>query len=373
MKKFTLLTALLPLVGMIAFAPNSAHAQAADPQGEFERAWYDNCYTKKDVDKCYEQSKELVNKYPKSSYLANAQKNIKQYEQGKAWEKFQADFEAFGKQQDSAKLEALFADGDSLLQVVPDPQDPVHLIAIGRLALAGQQAAIQKTYDKLDKVKDYADRAMNEFQSAQPTEKTKKDFDEYVLPMKDLVIAYGYQFLGFRLIETKGSVDQALDLLAKATQVKGKNNVGWKDPNNYWLRSTIYSNQYSDLSKQYAAMSNEEKTSDAGKDILKKVNELLDTKLIPEYARVLATANSPEGKPLYDAAKPQFDALWKFRTDAADKAPDYIKNYANDPTIPNVPVPAKAEDTSLNAPVAPAADVAKPTAGASKTVRGRKP
>src|SRR5262249_49195451 len=71
-----------------------------------------------------------------------------------------------------------------------------------------------------------------------------------------------------------------------------------------------------------------------------------DTKLIPEYARVLATANNPNAKPYYDVVKPQFDVLWKFRTDAPDKAADYVKNYANDPTIGNVPVPAKPEDAS---------------------------
>jgi hypothetical protein len=103
-------------------------------------------------------------------------------------------------------------------------------------------------------------------------------------------------------------------------------------------------------------MTDEQKVSDSGKETLKKINEVLDTKLIPEYARVLATAASPEGKPIYDAAKPQFDVLWKFRTDAPDKAADYIKNYVNDPTIANVPVPAKPEDaSSLNAPAAPAA------------------
>jgi hypothetical protein len=95
------------------------------------------------------------------------------------------------------------------------------------------------------------------------------------------------------------------------------------------------------------------KGSDAGKAILKKVNELLDAKLIPEYARVLATATTPIGKPFYDAVKPQFDLLWKFRTDAPDKAPEYIRSYAADPTIANVPVPAKPEDaSSLNAPAA---------------------
>jgi hypothetical protein len=352
-KKFSLLIALMPLVALIALAPLTAYAQD-EAQAEFERTWYDTCYTKKDVEKCYQLSKELVEKYPKSTYIDNAKVKVKVYDQNKAWEKFQVAFDAYYKQppQDAAKLEALFAAGDAFLQVEPDNQAPSHLYALGQMALAGHQASISRIYDKLDKVKDYVEQSMKAFQSAQSSEKTRKDFDLYVIPLKELVMANGAQFLGFRLIETKGDANQALEYLTRATQVKGKDGVGWKDPNNYWLRSTIYSAQYLELKKPYDAMTDEQKGSEAGKEILKKVNELLDTRLIPEYARVLATANNPNAKNYYEVVKPQFDLLWKFRTDAPDKAADYVKNYANDPTIANVPVPAKPEDaSSLNAPV----------------------
>jgi len=357
MKKFSLLIALTSLAGLIMLSPLPAHAQD-EAQAEFERAWYDTCYTKKDAEKCYQQSKELVEKYSnKSTYLESAKKNIKGYEQNKAREKFQAAFDAYYNKppQDAAKLEALFAAGDAFLQIEPDKQDPSHLYVLARMALAGHQAAISRVYDKLDKVKDYVEQAMAAFDSAQPSEKTKKDFDLYVAPLKDFVVANGNQFLAFRLIESKSGEGQALDYLNKATQVKCKDCAGWKDPNNYWLRSSIYRTQYTDLRKPYDAMTDEQKGSDAGKEALKKVNELLDTKLIPEYARVLATATSPAAKPFYDAVKPDFDVLWKFRTDAPGKAEDYIKSYVNDPTIPNVAVPAKPEDASnLNAPAAPA-------------------
>jgi hypothetical protein len=358
MKKFSLLIALMPLVALIALAPLRASAQdeAQAAQAAFEREWYDSCYVKRDEEKCYQQSKELVNKYSKTStYIENAKSRIKVYEQNKALEKFQSAFDAYYKQQplDIAKLEVLFAAGDAFLQIEPDRQAPSHLYVLGRMALSGHQASINRIYDKLDKVKEYVEQAMKAFESAQPSDKTKKDFDTFVVPLKDLVIANGNQFLGFRLIETKGDTDQALEYLAKAIQVKGKDNAGWKDPNNYWLRSTIYGDQYAELKRPYEAMTDEQKVSDAGKAILKKITELLDTKLIPEYARVLATATNPGAKPFYDAAKPQFDLLWKFRTDAPDKAADYIKSYAADPTIANVPVPAKPEDTSsLNTPAA---------------------
>lgn len=353
-KKFSLLIALMPLVCFIALAPLAANAQQEDVQSEFERVWYDTCYTKKDNEKCYQQSKELLEKYPKSTYRPNAETKIKVYDQNKAWEKFQAAFDAYYKQppQDAAKLEALFAAGDAFLQIEPDKQAPSHLYALGQMALAGHQASVSRIYDKLDKVKDYVEQSMKAFESAQASEKTRKDFDLYVIPLKDLVMANGAQFLGFKLIETRGDAEQALEYLTQATQVKGKDGVGWKDPNNYWLRSTIYSAQYTELKKPYDAMTEEQKGSEAGKDILKKVNELLDTKLIPEYARVLATSNNPNAKNYYDVVKPQFDILWKFRTDAPDKAADYVKNYTNDPTIANVPVPAKPDDaSSLNGSV----------------------
>src|SRR5262249_22638580 len=126
------------------------------------------------------------------------------------------------------------------------------------------------------------------------------------------------------------------------------------DPNNYFLRSTAYSNQYTELRKPYDAMTPDQQISDEGKELRKKLNDFLDTKLIPEYARVLATANKQETKALYDAIKPNFDAYWDYRTGAKEKAGEYIKGYVADPTISPVAVPAKAEDTSnLNAPSAP--------------------
>jgi hypothetical protein len=356
MKKYSPLIALALLAACVTFAPLRANAQevADDKMGAFEREWYDTCYQKKDNEKCYQQSKELLDKFPASKYRPNAEKNIKAYDRNKASEKFQAALDAYYKQspQDAAKLEALFAAGDGYLQVEPDQQSPSHLYVLGQMALAGHQASLGRIYDKLDKVKDYVERAMKTFGSAQPAESTKKDFDQYVVPLKDLLQANGNQFLGFRLIENKGDQNQALDYLGQAIQVKGRE-VGWKDPINYWLRAMIYNNQYTELRKQYDALPDDAaKTGDQGKEILTKVNELLDTKLVPEYARVLATANKPDAKNIYDAAKQPFDQLWEYRTGAKDKADAYIKNYADDPTVNSVPIPAKPADTSsLNVPV----------------------
>jgi hypothetical protein len=364
MKKFSLLIALMSLASLIAITPLTANAQD-EAQAAFEREWYDTCFQKKptDAEKCYQQSKELVEKYSKSTYLANAKAKIKQYDQNKAWEKFQAALTAFyAPPQNAAKLEQLFTAGDEYLVLQPGQQ-----FVIGQVARAGAYSAMGEIgYKNLDKVKGYAETALKTFESAAPPEGWKKeDWDQ----LREIVQAQMNQFLAWQLIvPAKGDPETALDYLAKAIQVKGKEGAGWKDPYNYYLRTQVYNTQYVDVRKPYDAMTDEQKVTDAGKEALKKVNDLLDNKLIPEYARVLATATGPNGQALYNAVKSDFDILWKFRTDAPDKAAEYIKNYVDDPTIGNVPVPAKPEDaSSLNTPTAAPAAA---TAGAVKLQAG---
>jgi hypothetical protein len=361
MKKLSLLIALSLLSGGIVLSPSTAKAQD-DKKAEFERVWYDTCFTKKDVEKCYQQSKELVEKYPDSTYIKNAKSKVQVYDQNKAWEKFQAALKAYyTPPQDAAKLENLFSAGDEYLKFEPNQQ-----YVIGQMALAGSNGAMSQVYKNLDKVKGHAEKALKTFESATPPEGWKP---EEWNPLRDIVLAQMNQYLGWQTIETKGDQEQALNYLTKATQVKGKDGTGWKDPNNYWLRSTIYSSQYTELRKQYDAMPDDQKTGDAGKEVLKKVNDLLDTKLIPEYARVLATATKPEAKSLSDAARDQFDAFWDYRTGAKEKAAEYVKNYVNDPTIAAVPIPVKVETAdNLNAPAAPTA-----TAGNVKLTAGGAP
>jgi hypothetical protein len=346
MKMFSLLIALTLLSGGIMLSPLIANAQD-DKKGEFEREWYDACEVKKN-EKCIPLSKELLEKYPDSQYAKFAKAKIQKESLGKLSDKFQAALKAYySGTQDTAKLEALFSSGEEFLKAQPGQQ-----YVIGQMALAGANGAMGEFYKNLDKVKGYAETALKTFDSATPPEGWKP---EEWNPLRDLVLAQMNQFLGWQLImPTKGDPNMALDYLAKAIKVRGKEGIGWKDPNNYFLRSTAYSNQYAELRKPYDAMTDEQKNTDEGKVLRKKLNEFLDTKLIPEYARVLATATKPETKALYDVIKPNFDTYWEYRTGAKDKAADYIKNYVADPTIAAVPVPAKAEDTSnLNSPTAP--------------------
>src|SRR5215475_4847426 len=128
MKKYSPLLALTLLAGCLTFSPSRANAQDAqnaqnaqdEKKDAFEREWYDTCYQKKPIDgeKCYQQSKELLDKFPSSKYRPNAEKNIKSYDRNKSSEKFQAAVDAYYKPpQDAAKLEAIFAAAKGYLNV----------------------------------------------------------------------------------------------------------------------------------------------------------------------------------------------------------------------------------------------------------------
>ena len=345
MKKLSLLIALTLLASGIMLSPSIISAQD-DKQAQLERDTYTACWEKKDEAKCLPLCSELVEKYPGSNYTKNCKAKIDNKKIADLSQKFQNALKAYNDGADSTKLEQLFTAGEDVLKAQPGQQ-----YYIAYMALAGANGALGQFYKNLDKVKGYAETALKAFEPTTPPEGWKP---EEWNPLRDLVLAQMNQYLGWRLVETKGDQEQALNYLTKATQVRNKDGLGWKDPNNYLLRSTVYGIQYAETRKPYDAMTDEQKVSDAGKEIIKKVNTLLDTKLIPEYARVLATATKPEAKEIYDGAKREFDNLWKYRTDAPDKAADYIKNYVADPTIASVPIPAKPEDSSnLTAPTVP--------------------
>lgn len=354
MKKFRLSIASALFVGAIAFSPVQAQDEA---QAAFERTWYATCYTEKNEEKCYQQSKELLAKYPASQYAKNAKVKVDNYEKinlyNNANKKFQDALAAYYAGPDANKLDQLFAAGDDLLKIVPGNE-----YVIGQVGLAGAHGSMGQIYKNYDKVKGYGEQALKAFQSTTPAEGWKKDdWDN----LRDLIMAQVNQFLGYQLTETKGDKAQAVAYLTKATEVKGKEGAGWKDPNNYWLRASIALEEYQALRAEYDKLSDEDKTGDKGKELLKKVNAVIDEKLIPDYARVIASATKPEAKSLKDAAQPSFDAYWKYRTNAPEKAADYLKAFNADPTVASPAIPVKADDSANSTLEAPAGTAQKPT------------
>jgi hypothetical protein len=359
MKNVILITALATLTGVIALNPLKAQAQSTPAQDEkqtqFIQTWYEAC-SKNDaenVEKCCQLSKELIDKYPGADkqYVDYAKNKIGRCALTKAYQKFAGALEAFyASGPDANKLDALFTAGDDYLEIDKDPQSPARLFIVAQQPLAGKRAVDAGAYKNLDKVKTYAERSLQAFETLNPPEKYKQGYTEYNLfNLRDETLAKMNQYLGYYLIETKGdqpeAQNQALAYVNKSIQVRGKDSkalFGWKDPNNYSLRRYIYNKQYADLSKKYDALTDDQKASDTGKELIKQINQLLDTKLIPELARIIATATDPALKDMMNGATGDFNNFWKFRVDDPSKAPAYLKSFEADPTIEGPPVPAKA-------------------------------
>jgi tetratricopeptide (TPR) repeat protein len=343
MKKLSLSIMSALLLGALLVLPNTASAQD-EAQQAFEREWYDTCYTKKDMPKCVQMSKELKAKYPNSTYIKNATGIVTQDEITKAWEAFQAALkDYYSGAPDATKLEKLFSTGDTFLALQPNYPD-----VVAQQALAAQGATLSEAYKNFDKAKSYAEKALALFEAPNTPNKEQMDQARWT-QFRELVQALGNQLLGFIYSQPGGDPQKALEYLNKAIAVKASSGMGWKDPNNYWLRSTINNAEYVKLSKEYGALTDEEKTGEKGKALLKQIGAAVD-KVLPDYARVIVTATKPEYKGLQDAARETFTALWKFRTGVPEQAEAYIKNYAADPTIADVAVPAKAEDAPPPAP-----------------------
>jgi hypothetical protein len=398
MKNFILITALAMLTGTIVLIPLNAQAQSTPAQNtaqpdpketEFITTWYEACSkrdTAEKVEKCCQLSKELIEKYPNAEkkYIDYAKRESEKCTLGKAIQKADTAIKAFySGPPDATKLDALFTAGDDYLELDKDPQSPLHLYIVAQQALAGQRSVSGGVYKNLDRVKVYAERAIKAFETLNPPAKYQKEYTEYNLyNLRDEVLAYMNQYLGYYLNETRGdqpeAQDQALAYFGKSIQVRSKESkvpLGWNDPFNYYYRSIIYGKQYTELRKKYDPLTDEQKTGDTGKELIKQINELLDNKLIPEDARVIATATKPEYRELKTIATDEFNNLWKFRVDDPTKAPEYLKSFEADPTVQGPPVPAKADDgTGAAAPSVstgtaklPPGAAAAPGTGTSKT------
>lgn len=399
MKKFILIIASVMLGGAIAFQPLVIRAQEQEQKkNEFLSTWHDVC-SKKDAsnaERCCQLSQEMTEKYPnlEKQYLDYAKRTEEKCALNKSIENADLAIKSFyATPPDAKKLDALLTAGDKYLEIDQDPQSPLRLYIMAQQCEAGHRSVKAGVYQNLDKVKTYSESALKAYETLDPPEKFKKAYTDYGLyGLRDLVLANMNQYLGYYLLETKGdqpeAQDQALAYIAKSIAVRSKDSkelIGWKDPNNYSLRRSIYSNRYSELRKKYDALTDEQKTGETGKELLKQITQLFDTRLIPELARMIATATNPAYQDLKNDATEDFNNYWKFRVDDTAKARAYLESFVADPTIEGPPVPAKADDGAnalapdvtgdkaklgAGAPAAPAAGAGKSGTKPRTTTKG---
>lgn len=368
MKKYGLWMVCALLAVAIAL-PVAAYAQQQQPKFKSEdeqklyTEYYNACNVEKNEAKCLDLAKQFLDKFATSDYAPYPKSTIVNW-YGTQFQNALTAFYADGVP-DTAKLNKLLTVGDDYLKWQAD-----NIYVKAHMALAASRAVLAQKYTDTARTKSLVETALQQMASTTPPEGWKP---EQWNPLRTNVLAQGHQYLGYQELEqSTPNLDEAIKHLSEATQVKDGEGIGWKDPNNYWLRATAYQKQYTPLSEQYRALSDDDKRGEPGKALLDQINPLID-KMIDDYARVVAVASSPGAKELRDAARQSLDSFWNYRyKNLPGGQEQLVKHFEADPlaTAPER-TPASSEELT---PEAPTASTGKPAlaTGSAPTENGTK-
>jgi hypothetical protein len=361
MKKSGLLLVLALCAGAFYALPASTYAQAqqqAQPQfkSDAERLayeeYYNAAYREKNKAKAYDLARAFLEKFPQSEYIKYVESTVINTLGERFQEALNNYYQGAGGP-DAAKLDQLIKAGEDYLQ-----RQPGQVYVSAQLALASSRGVLAGFYKDPGRAKSYAEKALTLMESETPP----KDYPrEQYLPLRENVIAQSNQYLGYyELQQPTPNTEAAITYLTKATSIRNKDGLGWKDVNNYWLRASAHQKQYQKLSAEYSALPDEQKTGEAGKALLERINPLID-KMIDDYARTVAAAGTkPEAKPLRDAAKEALDSFWKYRYSNLPGGQDQlVKQFEADPTIA-APARTPAASSTGSAPSAPTGATGSP-------------
>ncbi|HZN10927.1 MAG TPA: hypothetical protein VFC61_04575 [Blastocatellia bacterium] len=355
---------LMIMIALFAVAFATVPVRAAEPaaqqaQPKFgsdeERAAYEAFFNEKDPAKKVALAKAFGQKYSTSEY--------KKYTDAAVLNglgaQFQQELKAFYDGPDSGKLDKLLATGEEYLTLQPgQPYVSTHM------ALAAGFGVLSQKYTNIDKAMGYADKALPLLETTTPP--AGYDAAQWTtLRTTGLSSLPQYQGLYYTKKEPMDA-EKAIAALTKAAEFK--EGPASKDPNTYWLRASAYNTQYETLSKEYRAMADDQKTGEAGKAVLAKVDPVVD-KMIEDYGRVyVLSASNAQAAQLRSAAKELLDNFWKYRNNGKlDGQAEYLKQVEANPTGSNPPKFAAAPSSNEVATgVMPTANTKQPSLNASQ-------
>ncbi|MBX3280355.1 MAG: hypothetical protein KF868_20350 [Acidobacteria bacterium] len=354
MKKFSILTVCALLAGLLAL-PMGAFAQQqpkfkSEEEQKLYSEYYNACNVEKNKNKCFDLAKTFLEKHSDSDYAPYAKSTIintlGENFQGALGAFYQGDVEA-------GKLDKLISTGEEYLKWQPD-----NAYVSAQMALAACRAVLAQVSKDLPRAKRLAEKAIQQMDSTTPGEGWSA---EQWTPLRENVMAQGNQYLGYyELEQPTPDLEAAIRYLTLSTEVRNKDGLGWKDPNNYWLRASAYQRQYAQLSEQYRALSDEQKTGDEGKALLDRINPIID-KMIDDYARVCATAKNPGAASLRDAAMQTLNDFWKYRyKNIPDGQIALVRHFDADPLVSAPERTPAAAESNLDESAPPTGVTATP-------------
>jgi hypothetical protein len=364
------LTVSLPLTATPTL-PNTvrneiATQQAATPSDE-ERALYEKYYNEKELGKKAAIAKEFVEKFPQSQYAPYCKKTIDTWELTKLYNHYAEADKAFFTPggANAGNLTTLLAAGDTWLQKTPGDVGPTV-----RVATATGFGLLAGFYKDSARVFSDAEKALKALEpTAAPKGWKAEDWAKFRSANIPLLIQY--QGLA-KLRQTPSDVENALAYLNKSAAIKDGPTV--KDPNTYLWRAEANSTIYSKTNNEYNALTDEEKTGEKGKEMLKTKIYPLGEKIVHDFARVVAlTANKPELKEVNTSAQEDAETYYKILKDGkTDGLNELIARYQADVTAPDTPIWTEPAVAAATTPAAETKPVTKPTVSPKPAPRKRK-
>lgn len=268
----------------------AAQTQKADPATE--RKAYDTLTAITAETNCTKKltmAKEALGLYATTSYASYIKDQVNNARGCLLQEALKAD-----KVEDAIKV------GDEVLA-----EDPDNLNYILTLADAIGRQGKKAVYTFADKGTQYATKAIALIDAGKsPAGLPEAEWSK----RKPLVLASMHQNLALFLIKAEKS-DEALTELKKSAE------LDCSDPITHYLTAQVHNKKYEALGKEYGALTDDEKIADKGKEILAKIDTVVDL-ILDAYGKMMASSEGKQGfDPLRTRVKPAIEELYKYRHD----------------------------------------------------------
>lgn len=321
MKKLSTLLAATCLMGSIALSPTiisakpnflhittlSQAAQGDKPDAASEKKAYDAynaARSEKDFSKQYTMIQESLNLYPKSQYV----KFFKELLGANIGNRFQTEIKA-------EKIDVAYKIySDEVVPSVPDLEVNYLLAFLDPLSRSAKKPDTPNAEVGTTVLK----KAIEVIKSGKAPVNVP-DWDK----KKPAVLASLYQTVGLYTWKASKKDDDALNTFKESIA------QDCSDPVTYYFMAEVHKGKYDSLSKEYDSLADADKTGDKGKEVLDKINSVVD-QMIESYAKTLAVSESRAK--VYDklriGVQAALETFWKFRNNnTLDGLPDFTAKF----------------------------------------------
>lgn len=316
MKKLSTLLAATCLMGSIILSPTITSAksnvlntpntliQAAQTDEKKAYDAYNAARGEKDLSKQQTMIQEALGLYPKSQYV----KFFKELLAANIGNRFQTEIKA-------EKIDTAFKIyNDEVVSNVPDLEVNYLLAFLDPLSRFAKKPDTPNAEIGQEVLKKAIDVIKSGKAPVSVPEWDKK---------KPAVLASLYQTVGLYTWKASKKDDDALTVFKESIA------QDCSDPITYYFMAELHKGKYDSLSKEYDGLADADKTGDKGKEVLDKINVVVD-QMIEAYAKTISVSESKAKtyEKLRTGVQGALETFWKFRNNnTLDGLPDFMSKF----------------------------------------------